>query len=295
MNKNTAKVKHYLKGIFSTIPYEVRVPSGDSSAFFGNYVGQRFGPYDTNTCWDFALCNVIETQLEIERSLNRFDITQLQWFKDQGYIDEDGDFFFSRRWIAILSGQQDKGWDEALGWKMAEEYGMIPFSMLPYSVDDAYDENTKEAFNEEYFDLKAITPEMKALGKEFLERVTIRSEELGSRWSYNSPEPIIKALKQGSLQIGVPVPGYLWNQENVKWNGDKNPSHSVELYKYDETGYYIYDSYMPNLKKLSPDYFIPLITRGIVNAIPMLSTKLSVPIWVQFIILLRRLGIINNG
>lgn len=291
------KVK--LQGLFSAeIPYEVRVPDGDNSKFFGsNFEGQKYGPYDTNTCWAFGAINVIETQLEIERSLGRFSEAQLKWFKDNGYIDKDGDFFLSRRWLAILAGSKDNGNDEALAWKLAAEYGLIPFSMLPYTKQDAEDENTKQEFIDEYFDPSVITAEMKAMGKEFKKYVKIQSEELGTRWTTRSDDVFEKALKQGSVQIGVPVPGWAWNQVQVKWDGDKVPAHSVEKYRHVRTEAFphkIYDTYFPNKKELEAGYYVPLVTRGIVTAIKeeMLSPKLSTSVWKEFVNILRRLGIL---
>lgn len=286
-----------MKGFFqSIIPYEVRIPNGDSSPYFGNYTGQKYGRFETSTCWMFGACNNIETQLELEAKFGRFSADQMKWFKDNGYIDEDGDFYLSRRWGAILSGAKDGGNDEAEAWKIAEKYGMIPFSMLPYSIEDTLDEETLKDFVDEYFDTRVITQEMKNLGKEFLKRVKIRSEEFGTRWQDKKVDEIIKALKQASLQIGIPVPWY-WNQMEVKWDGTTQPEHSVELYKYvlgDEYPYFIFDSYEPHLKQLSKDFFIPIATRGIVTAIPdMLTPTISISVWQRVVAILRRIGLLS--
>lgn len=294
---NKAKAK-LLKGIFSSdIPYEVRVPSGDSSPFFGNYVGQKYGSYDTNTCWDFSLTEIIETQLAIERSLKRFSDDDIAWFKEKGYIDEDGDFYLSRRWIAILSGVKDNGNDQAIGWILAAKYGMIPFKMLPFELADLQGVNNRTDFINKYFSLDSITPEMIATGKEFLKRVKIQSEELGTRWNPRTPDMLSNALLQASLQVGIPVNPSTWNNSTVNWDGSKKVVHSAEFYKYSpgtSFPYHTYDSYEPHLKELSSDYYIPLITRGIVTAIAgqMLSPKLSTGVWQQFVALLRRLGVI---
>lgn len=274
----------------------MRIPSGDSSQFFGNYVGQKFGPYDSNTCWDYSLTETVETQLELERSLGRFTQEDLDWFKANGYIDEDGDFYLSRRWIAILSGVKDNGNDQAIGWQLAAKFGMIPFPMLPYSPAEVADKKTRSDFVNDYFNPDDITPEMESLGKEFLKRVKIQSEELGTRWTQRTPEVIQDALKQGSLPIGVPVPNDgTWNQVYVTWNKSKTVQHSVELYNYvpnDPFPYKIYDSYEPHLKQLSADYYIPIITRGIVTAADQaLSPSLKTSVFKQFVQLLIKLGI----
>ncbi len=272
-----------VRGVFSSpIPYEVRVPSGDSSPFFGNYYGQKYGPWDTDTCWDFGLCDNIETQLEIERSLGRFTQDDLTWFKANEYIDSDGDFNLSRRFIAILSGVRDKGNDPAIAWKLAEQYGMIPFSMLSFAIQDINGIDDRQGFVDKYFDVKSITPAMEAMGKEFLKRVSIQSEELGTRWTTRTSQMVTDALKQAPVQIGIPVPqDGSWNQIQVKWNGRKIVDHSVDLYRYFSDSaypYYIYDSYEPHLKELSSDYYIPVMIRGIVTA-NNLSPILTVSVW----------------
>lgn len=265
----TKQLKGKLKGIFSA-PYEVRIPDGDSSPYFGNYLGQRYGRFDTSTCWAFAMCNIAETQLELEWKLGRFSEEQKKWFKDNGYIDEDGDFYLSRRWAAILSGVRDNGNEQRKGWEIAMAAGFIPHKMLPYSEADAYDEANQGEFNDEYFNKDVITKEMEKMGIEFLKRVNISAEPFGRLWENKSPDEIEKALKQGSLQIGIPIPWVGWNSKvNHDWDGQQLASHSVELYKYDRNDpypYYIYDSYEPHLKRLSKNYYIPIATRAILTA-----------------------------
>lgn len=290
-----------LKGLVpQDIPYEERLPSGDWSAFFGNYVGQRYGPYDTNTCWDYGLVDCVEDQMKYLLANDLISSEDAQWLKDTGFIDQDGDPYLSRRWIAILSGAKNSGNDEAIGWKLAEQFGMVPFSMLPYSTDRAYRFATYDDFIADYFDPGAITPEMEAVGKRFLEIFDIRSEELGARWTDRSPDDLARALRQAPLQIGVPIPAAAsnWNQPSLKWDGSSRmPRHSVELSSYvpgDPFPIRIYDSYEPHVKALSADYPMPIVTRGVVTARdPMLGPRLRTGAWVALIAILRRLGILR--
>ena len=255
----TKSIRPRLHGIFSmSIPYEIRNTTGDWSLWFGEWEAQRKGWFDTQSCWSYAANEVCEDQLEFLMKTNRFSKTDIKWFQDNGYIDSDGDFYLSRRFIPILSGVRDTGNDESEFWRLTKKYGAIPSAMLPFTTQ------------EEYFDTSKITPAMYALGKEFLKRVDIRYEELGKRFTRKAPELIKTALFQTELQIGVPVPQYTsWNQTKIKYEGDPTPAHSVALYKYDESDpeypYFVYDQYEPKLKQLSKDYFITLCTKAVIN------------------------------
>ena len=277
-----------LKGVFSAfipkIKYEVRNPTGNWENFFGNYVGQKYGPYDTSTCWNFAGVEIMETQLEYLMKTGQFSDEAMKWFKDNGYIDSDGDFYLSRRWAAIISGVKDNGNNHVNFWEIVEKVGIIPFSMLPYSTEDAADELSQDDFNNEYFDPKVITLEMEKLGKEFLKWVKIEHEEVGTRWQRRDTKFIMSELKQSPLHLGVPVPqDGTWNREFVKWTGRMQPDHSIECYNYKEFSdypWFIYDSYHPHLKHLSADYYVPLITKAVITAIPVpVKTEVKKSVW----------------
>jgi hypothetical protein len=276
--KLRSEVRNTLKGIFSDpIPYVIRNTTGNWSNWFGNYEGQRYFGKDMNTCWSHAGNENAEDQLEWLWAHNQFSADDIKWFHDKGYIDEDGDFFLSRRFVPTLSGVRDGGNDEAEFWRLTCKYGAIPYKLL------SYNDPTKD-----FFDKSAITPAMFELGKEFLKRVNIKYEELGRRFSRRAPEQIKAALFQAPLQIGIPIPAltFLWNQERIDWDGSMEAAHSVELYGMNEKGeYLIFDQYEPHLKILSADYFIPIITRAVVTANlpiapnPVSQKSLGAQIW----------------
>ena len=267
-----------LHGIFTRgIPYDPRNPSGDWSPYFGQYEGQKKDYFDTQSCWAYAGNEVLEDQCEYLWKTGQFSVGDMSWFHRVGFIDEDGDFYFSRRFIPTLSGVKDTGNDEAEFWRLTKIHGAIPNKMLPYTNKD------------EYFDVSKITVEMRNVGEHFLKLVNIRYEELGRRWSNRSYETFEAALKQGELQIGIPV-GWNWNQVKVKWDGNKQPAHSVALYKVDriadpEYPYFVYDQYSPMLKQLSKDYYIPIATRAVIYPknvaipVPLQSDSLVKKIW----------------
>lgn len=263
-----------IKGLFvDPIPWQDINPTGDWSKYFGTYEGQKHDDLDSNCCWAFSGNEVLEDWLTFLRETGIFTVADILWFKNNGYIDSDDDFYLSRRFIPILSGVKDNGNDPEDFWSLTGEYGAIPNSVLPFTN------------NIEYFDKTKVTPAMYALGKQFLTRVNIAYEELGKRWTRRDPKMIQGALFQGELQICIPIPKIvsLWNQVKVDWDGSMGADHAVALYKYDPIAdpkypYFIYDQYEPRLKQLSEDYYIPIITRGIVTPTPQAQ---AIPIPIQ--------------
>ncbi len=263
MNLFWERTKARTKGLFqSAIPYFPILPSGDSSPFFGNYEGQKYGGWDTDLCWDFSFTEILETRLKILETLGLIPQSTLDWAKQKGYKDSDGDWYLSRKWEGIISGVQQNGNEQINASVIASQVGMIPNSMLPYTFNPL--DTTNAQFVADYFNPALITDEMKALGKEFLTKFTIQAENIDA-----TPANFTKYLQEGSMQVGVPAVSPDWNNTQVNWNGKTTPDHAVEFYKYVPTNKYskkIYDSYEPHLKELSDDYAIVILTRIVVTA-----------------------------
>lgn len=272
-----------IKGIFnSPILYTLIVPSGDSSPYFGTYEGQKFGFYDTDCCWDFSSTEVAETRLTTLRDLGMISSNDMLWLTQNGYVDSDGDFYLSRRWVAILAGTTDNGNYQQNFWDLAKTVGFIPNSLLPYNQVEAYQWLNKTQFNNDYFNQSVITPQMRALGAEFAKRFSIQAVTTNGGYLGDLIPSLPRMLKGGSIVIGIPVPqNGTWNQVNVNQPpGNTTPQHAVEMYKFDPTQpypFFIYDSYEPHLKNLSQNYYIPLITQ--VSILPV--APVSIPVTPQ--------------
>jgi hypothetical protein len=277
MNLPWLKLKGKVRGFFQDpISYNPLLPSGDSSQYFGTYEGQRYGAYDTSCCWDFSACEVAETRLHILRDLGLIPADTMTWLQTNGYIDSDGDFYLSRRWVAILSGVRNAGNSPLDFWRIAETAGLIPNSMLPYNSQDAFKYNNQDDFNNDYFNPQVITKEMELMGQEFARRFKILAENIEGGYFNDIQVELQTYLQEGSLQIGHPVPqDGSWNRPFVDYPvGNTQPQHATELYKFDPTQkypFYDYDSYDPHLKQLSQNYYIPLITRVSILPNPVLA------------------------
>lgn len=268
---NTTKgIVESIRQIMTPIKYEVRVPSSDWSTYFGKYENQKWGQWDSDSCWYLSAINCAEDQLEYLYKTGQFSDEAKKFFNDNGYIDTDGDFSLSERFGEIISGVKDNGNDQMDAWILMQEYGCIPRFLLTYMNEEAYRFTSQQAFDNDYFNKNVISSQMYALGQEFLKHVNISRQWIGKAGQTPSLDVLKAALKQAPLQIGIPVPYNTinWNQPIVEYDGGLQAQHAVELYAIDDKGQYlIFDQYLPSLKILSSDYLLIFVTQGIINPV----------------------------
>jgi hypothetical protein len=266
--------KMAFKGFVSPIKYEVRVSDADWSKYFGHYQNQKWGQWDSNSCWCLGgVINCAEDQFEYLWKNGMFSKEAKDFFTNNGYIDEDGDFSFSERFLEILGGLKDNGGTIDYGWDLAQKYGFLPRSMLNYSHERAAMWSNRQDFIADYFGKGNITQGMRDLAKQCLKYIKIEYQRIGTTWKTPERQVIEAALRQAPISYGVPV-AYPWNTEEVKYDGTTNPAHVVEGYKIWKDGRYAtFDQYEPHLKNLSANYYIPFITQGVVTAVPQAATN----------------------
>ena len=299
MNIHFLRFVGKVKGIFSpTLPYMPLLQDGNSIPYFGTYSPQHMGNFDTDCCWDFSGVNILETRFRILWEKNLIPQDTKDWCIQNKYCDTNGMPDFSDRWVAIISGVKSAGNYQQNFWDIVGQVGMIPQSMLPYDPNQAYKYNNQNDFNNDYFNVNVITPAMRAMGKEFLKRFDIAGQTTNGGYYKDISSMLLTYLKEGSMQIGIPVPqDGSWNQVNVTCPaGNYNAQHAVELSNFDSTmafPFQIYDSYMPNQKNLSQNYYIPFITRArvypkpvtmpvpLVQFSPWMKTYFNVVAWLQ--------------
>lgn len=265
------KVSVKLKGFFMRpIQYEERVLSGDWSVYFGKYQNQKWGIFDTDSCWCLACINSAEDQLEWLDKNGLFSPEAINFFVTNGYKDADGDYSLSERYLEILGGNRMDGGSAPEAWQLMQKYGCIPRSDLTYSLAQVQKFSTVEATANDYFNPAAITPAMRAKGQQFLKYVNIAYQIIGKNSQTPNIQILKAALKQSPVNIGIPIPAnvFNWNLTNVVYDGSTAPQHEIELYHIEDDGRYaIFDQYEPHLKWLSKDYYIPLCTQGILSAV----------------------------
>jgi hypothetical protein len=275
--KQHNKLSVNVKGIFSApIQHEVRIQDGNWSPYFGHYQNQRWGQWDSDSCWCLSAVNCVEDQMEWLWKNGMFSPEAKNFFTVNGYIDADGDISLSERFHEILCGNRDAGGTSQEAWQSFQTRGFIPRDILTYSLQQSQQWPTQQAFNNDYFNPAMVTPAMLALGQQCLKYINIAYQKIGADWYAKNKMILQAALQQAPICIGVsvPNPSYNWNNPIIKWDGGKTPSHEIELYALDSNGQYlIFDQYMPNLKILSADYFICFATQGIITAVAPASVN----------------------
>lgn len=255
---------------FSTdIPYKIRVKDGDWSQYFGYYQNQKWGKWDSDSCWCLSAVNCLEDQLEWLWRNNFFSEEAKKFFIDNGYLDHDGDFSISERFTEIVSGVKDNGNNQKKAWDLFEKYGILPRSKLNYSEERASQFSNKEDFVKDYFNRNEVTQEMLDIARNSKKYIKIQSKWINAGSKMPSLDVLRRAILQAPLQFGLAVPklSYLWGRPGIiEWDGQITINHAVECYKINGDGSFeIFDQYVPNLKILSSEYYIPYITQGIVS------------------------------
>lgn len=193
--------------------------------------------WDTSDCTGFAYCRDIATFLNYLWRNNLLPQEFIDWAKQEGYIQQDS-FLFDPRVLGIMAGTTGAGnWLQVVA-DAARKGGLLPANTLPGADGiENYDV---------YYDKKLITPEITALGLEFLKWV-----DLPYQWVTDGD--VAGALKACPLYVALCTCGG-WNTPPVPWcNAGNNSNHAVVEVQDQE----ILDSYPPDLKPLSADYNIP--------------------------------------
>lgn len=242
-------------GVATKIPYEVVLDNGDYTPYEPTPENQK-GTLETMTCVTQSMQNIIKTLIIRDTALKRIPADFLAWLNEKGYIDQSGKPQFSARFNAIRNGTSKQGnWlyivaDDVTNptTSIRQPSGLIPESMLPDNVNLTWDE---------YYNPAVITPEMIAMGKEFLTWVKINYE-----WVEPTIPELTKHLKQSPLQIVI-----------------LGGSHAVVEIKQTSDIYRIWDSYKPyqvdlknTIMPLSPlKYVLTYLTNPLTQK-PMLKT-----------------------
>lgn len=246
------------------------------------------GIFESDDCWDFSGVSLMEIRLK--NVFPQFSAGAQNFFLTKGFCDAQGNFALSRRYIANISGVKNNGNYQGNFWLLAGQYGMIPRSVLDFTPTSTNDPNYA-AFVADFFNPDAVTPDMITLGKEFLNYISVSSNDI-------QMSSLDMYLETTPVQVGIPIPKIVsnWNQADVTWDGSTTTQHSVVLLGINPDGTrVILDSYLQWIKTLSANYPLNIITvPDITIKEDMLSPELSTFTWQKFVAILRKIGIISQ-
>lgn len=197
----------------------------------------QYGSEDFMSCATLAPINILESKFNFLYKNNFISPENVQFLKDNGYID-NGHIQFSNRFNAIKSGTTRTGNSLKAPLHSIKNDGLIPKRLLAADQYMSFDE---------YHNEKDISSFMERLGKEFARRFTIRYEKV-----YRSDFPIL--LDEDSVDVA----GYAWPQpvEGVYPKTTMNPNHAFMIFK---KQYFAFDNYIDSVdgdfvKHLASDY-----------------------------------------
>lgn len=211
---------------------EVLVPNGDWTPWLPTKEKQRRG-FESMACTDFSSTSTVETYMNFLTDKAKISVGNMQWAENNGYFDENGNWNFSDRFDAIVSGTSGNGNSLKAVAHAKHKYGLIPEKMLPWTDN-----------KQKYFDKNSITQDMYALGAEFLKRFPINYERVARK-------DFDEALKYSPLAGAC----YAWNgiKDGVFFRVPHKINHAIEIIKRPDI-WNIFDSYLPFIKKLANNY-----------------------------------------
>lgn len=218
------KDEDYVFGGFSGLTDDITLESGDSWA---NYLSigehQATKHFDPYACVSLSALNCIEAILNYKKTKGLLNKAFIKWCEDKGYFNDLGQFDFSDRYIAKLSGTDLKnGNSGAVVADTMRNYGLIPEKMYP---------SNRDMSRAEYY--KTITADLIELGKEWNEWVEIKYERV-----FCNTVSMKDALVHSPLQVYV----YAWENpiNGVYQATNKTPNHAISEFMPE---WFIFDSY----------------------------------------------------
>lgn len=220
------------RGINNDTPFQEYLPYGNWLSYLPKAEAQ-IGTYTpTLACVTFSALENIEIQMNYYKDEKKLEQEDLDWLNKEGYIDDNGDFNFSDRFVAKLSGTRERGGNNATNvYETIKKYGLVPEKDWPF--------DREEMTEDEYY--KEVPQEVLDKGKEWNKRFKIHFQRVHqSQWD--------KALKMSPIQVYVRA----WHKKDgvyhntvPKWN------HAVTKFNQEDK---IRDQYEPFIKQLTPNY-----------------------------------------
>lgn len=213
------------------------VPESDREANLPIGELQNIGE-EKSGCVSRAYVNILETKFTYAYNHNLISPENKKWFVDNGYVNGIRIVFADAN-IEILSGTTRQGNSLKAPIDTIRKVGLVPKSLLPQL-------NTWDA----HYDPARITPEIKALGENFLKRFSINYEQV-----------YLNDLTTLLAQDTVALAAYAWP---MPIDGEYPPQPGLP-FNHCFMGFsipliYIFDNYLDNgaqgdfIKKLFPDY-----------------------------------------
>lgn len=220
-----------------------------------------------HNCMSFSSTHTIATYLNYMLANGLLPADFLAFCQTNGYLVNNS-FEFSVRFNAIMNKTDPNiGADFSQVWDAIADYGMIPMSMLSFSMAEAEMDTTEQATWNDYYNPADVTQAMKDLALQFNQFISIKydwilsSGFLSGLWNGITGQTQTSILQGALLTTPVHIALYpcpSWNSGQVLPCGNSQPQHGVEAFNANnDTSINVFDQYVPFQKLLLTGYPVP--------------------------------------
>jgi len=244
--------KQFLGG---TLPYEERLKDGNWRIYRSKFEDQNHGGSDKMNCVSESGTNVIEEQINW---LIKTEQIETEPIKE--WLDENGLFESSQRFLAKMSGTTANGNTQMRVGDAIRKYGLLPEKDWPTPPAGEY-----MSWAEYY---KVIPTELKNKALKILDYFSFAFEQID-----NNTENLIKEKKQAPLWVAIATCNG-WQSDDVIKACTASPNHAqvIDCEEYLKWWGDL-DSYNPYEKKLAWNYRIYWPYKLLVNPLPTILKK----------------------
>lgn len=251
------------------LTFKTNLASGDWTAYqplpenqYGNY-----GDY--MDCETEAFTHSIEAQMNHLKSIGAFSANQIAQMTALGYINTNGSFEFSVRFLAKLDGTTNEGNDNQSVYNGFVNYGLVAQSTWSW--------NPTMTFAEYY---AQVPQNIIDQGRQIFNFISVAPLQWiiqdGNNSMTNRSAIIAQALVQAPVQISVPVcPSFQEGQSPIKTCNMTVPTHSMELFSVGSV-FNVRDDYNPYNKEFNLDYPMLYCSLTTISVVPDIAPTLPV-------------------
>ena len=215
---------------------------------------------DSMACVSYSATSSVEIQLN--KLVENMSEEAIRFFTDNGYLI-DGQFNFSDRFTAKMSGTTRKGNYLQKVWDSIKHDGLLPESDWAYPRE----QRTPVFDWDDYY--KEIPQELKDKALKVLDYLDFAYEWVfqnkTSAYTMAELDELERELKHAPLQLAAPTCNWSGSQP-IEPCGKTTASHATVIYKIDSV-IHDYDSYDDFTKELSLKYIMPYIMKGVVSLV----------------------------
>ena len=206
--------------------------------------------FDSQCCVSFAAIKIVSAIMNYKIRLGLLSKSNLNWLKENKYINDKGEFDASERFTGAMSGTTERGNSGRKVWDSIRNHGLVPQHLCDW--DRGRDVEYDKRFGAWFRDIANITQEAKDIGLEFKRRFNVFYEAV----LFDTESKKEEALKHSPIEVFIPT--------SCKYKGtvqqycDGTIGHAVSRVEYfNPKGYVpLFDHYIKQPKEEGNERFV---------------------------------------